>query len=127
VCINLYIAPAQIEASIAEIRQATLANRQIKLKVDCYVLAFRSEVDRSLSELYHPQTYWFEDEVFAPAMLERLATTIDGEADGPGPTTTPSATQKLPPAVQPQYSMKALVIALWAIAVAITLHALMRS
>jgi hypothetical protein len=128
VCINLSIAPAQIEAAIAEIRQATLANRQIKVTVNCYVLAFRSEVDRSFAEPYHSQTYWFEDEVFAPAMLGRLATTIDGDkADGPGPTTTPSATQKLPPAVQPQYSMKALVIALWAIAVAIILHALMRS
>lgn len=124
VCINLYIAPAQIEAVIAEIRQATLANRQIKLKVDCYVLAFRSEVDRSLSEPYHRQTYWFEDEAFAPAMLERLTTTTGGDKDVLGPTTTPSAAKELPPATQPRYSMKALVIALWAIAVAIIFHAL---
>jgi hypothetical protein len=129
VCINLYIALAQIEAAIAEIQQATLANRQVRVTADCYVLAFRSEVDRSLSEPYHPQTYWFADGDFAPAVLERLTTATGGDkADISEPMTplTPSATQKLPSAAQPQYSMKALVIALWAIAIAIIFHALLR-
>jgi hypothetical protein len=117
VCIELYAAPAQIDAAISEIKQASLANRQIRVTADCHLLAFRSEVDRSLSEPYHHQTYWLREGAFASIALQRLTTE---------PTLTPSATQKLPSAAQPQHSMKALIIALWAIAVAIIFHALLR-
>jgi hypothetical protein len=48
--IELYVAPAQIDAAISEIKPATLANQQIKVAAACCLLAFRSEVDRSLSE-----------------------------------------------------------------------------
>lgn len=121
VCIQLYAAPTQIDAAISEIKQATLANQKIKVTADCCLLAFRSEVDRSLSEPYHNQTYCLADGdygAYAPIVLQRLTTES---------TLTPSATQKPPSAAQPQkYSMKALVIALWAIAVAIIFHALSR-
>jgi len=118
VCIQLHVAPAQIEAAISEIKQATLANQQIKVTADCYLLAFRSEVDRSLAEPYHHQIYWLREEAFASVVLQQFTTERT--------LTTPSATQKQSPAAQPQYSMKPLVIALWAIAAAIIFHAVLR-
>jgi hypothetical protein len=126
VCINLYIAPAQIAAAISEIKQAVLANRQIKVTATLYVLAFQSEVERSLAEPYHPQTYWFKDEAHASAVLERLKIwPISSQPGEPAPSSLgapPAVVQ--PPTALPGYSTKALVIALWAIAVAIVFHAL---
>ncbi len=137
VCINLYLAPAQIEEAIAEIKQAALANRQIRVAADIQVLTFQSEVDRSLAEPYHSQTYYFQEGAFAPAVLERLtivpvssqttAPADDDDADNiPAPAilvAPPAAGSQSAPR-QPRYSTKALVIALWAIAIAIIIHAL---
>jgi hypothetical protein len=73
VCINLYLAPAQIEEAMAEIKQAALANRQIRVTADVQVLAFQSEVDRSLAEPYHSQTFYFQDGAFAHHSLPKQA------------------------------------------------------
>jgi hypothetical protein len=137
VCIDLFMAPAQIKAAIAEVRQAALANRPIRATADLYVLAFQSEVERSLAEPYHSQTYWFRDGASAPAVLRRLtiwpnsksvgtAFDDDDEPDVPRPTIpAPMAVVKEKPSTPPpRYSTRALVIALWAIAVAIVLHTL---
>ena len=139
VCIDLYLASAQMKSAIAEIKQAAIANRQIKVMANFYVLAFQSEVERSLSEPYHSQTYWFRDGALSPAVLERLtiwpvssqatksAPDDDNKDDAPQPTIplTPPTIGSVSAAAPPRHSVKALVIALWAIAVAIVFHALL--
>ena len=131
--IGLYLNQRQIESTIEQIKQAALANRQIRVTADLYLLAFQSEVERSLSEPYHHQTYWFREGAIAPAILERL--TIWPPSSPPAEPTTETPPQptisvasapvaKAAPAPRAGYSHKALVIALWAIAIAIVFHAL---
>jgi hypothetical protein len=128
VCIELSMAPAQIKAVIAEVRQAASENRPIRAAADLYVLAFQSEVERSLAEPYHPQTYWFRDGAFAPAVLQRL--TIWQDSLPPGIERVDDQPRAPPPVPAPPVvgkegrSMRPLVIALWAIAIAIVIHAL---
>jgi hypothetical protein len=140
--IGLYLAPAQIETAIAEIKQAARSNHQIRITADLYVLAFQSEVERSLAEPYHHQTYWFKEGAVSPVLLERLTifpvssqparsgldddSGLDDEkTDAPEPVIPfASPATEAPAAAPPRHSMKALVIALWAIAVAIVFHAL---
>jgi hypothetical protein len=127
-----------MESGIAEIKTAALANRQIGVTVHVHVLAFQSEVERSLAEPYHHQTLWFQEGAFVPVVLERLrilpvtsqpvriaADETNDDAPERGPISVGSRTPS--PAIAPQarYSMKALVIALWAIAAAIVFHALL--
>jgi hypothetical protein len=130
--IQLYLSQPQTEATIEEIKQAALANRQIRVTADVYVLAFQSEVERSLAEPYHHQTFWFKDGTFAPAILERLtiwpllSPPAETPAEPPQPAipVVSAPVAKATAAPRAAYSLKALVIALWAIAVAIVFHAL---
>jgi hypothetical protein len=55
VCVNLYLPPAQINEAITEIKQAVLGSRQVRVGVDVYVLAFQSDVERSLAEPWHSE------------------------------------------------------------------------
>jgi hypothetical protein len=119
ICIHLDLNQSQIKAAIEETTRATQANGPPRVKVDLYVLAFQSEVERSLSEHHHSQTFWFKDGAFAPAILERLTilpappkpaapTSGNGKAKTSSATTPISTAATGNAVAQPRYSNLAL-------------------
>lgn len=137
VCINVYMPFAQAMRLQAQMKQSIGDGQSRRIRAQMSVLAFQSEVERSLAEPYHSQTYSFSRGAFSPVMLHGISI-----SQGSEPTTTSESTPyKLPqtniPSALPEKSKassigqaapvrgtKALVIALWAIAIAILMHAI---
>jgi hypothetical protein len=136
VCINVYMPFAQVLRLQAQLKEPIGDGLFRRIQAQLSVLAFQSEVERSLAEPYHSQTYSFSRGSFSPVMLQ--GTSISERSE---PTaTSKSARSKLPqtnilslpekskaPSNEqsgPVRGTKALVAALWAIAIAILIHAI---
>jgi hypothetical protein len=65
---ELYLPGAIMEQLWAEASNTLVAKATLSVKVE----AFRSEMDRSLSEPWHPRTYCIENDSANTAMFERL-------------------------------------------------------
>ena len=135
VCINVYMPFAQALRLQTQLKQSLGEGLSRRVRAQLSVLAFQSEVERSLAESYHHQTYSFSHGAFSPVMLQGISisqgskTTTTSERVPLLQTNISSGLPDKPKAFSNGQSgsvrgAKALVIALWAIAIAILIHAI---
>jgi hypothetical protein len=134
-CINVYVPFNQALRLQAQLKQSMSDGLTRRIQAQLSVLAFQSEVERSLGEPYHSQTYSFTRGAFSPVMLQGVSI-LQSEPTAKGKDVANKLFQrdetlsdlpekkKAPSGEQPARGNKALVITLWAIAIAILLHAL---
>ena len=137
VCINVYLPFAQALRLQAQVKQAMGDGLSRRISAQLSVLAFQSEVERSLAEPYHSQTFFFSRGSFSPVMLQGISISQGSESTNTSENAphkllqtniSPGLPEKSKAASngqsRPVRGTKALVIALWAIAIAILIHAI---
>jgi hypothetical protein len=128
VSIQTYISNAEAKEFLAVLRAAS-PNAEVRADLD--VLAFQSEMERSLAEPYHHQTYSFEKGEFSPVVLKSLMViepagspqSAEQERSGKVATSIHVEPPARPLAAPSTFPVSA-TLALWAIAIAVIALAL---